>query len=222
MKKLILTLFTITTVTSLFAQGTVVFYMRTALGTTHVWAPTSPLNTTRLVGFGINDSPSGSIDYAAAGMALIGANGPNGQFGYATTFAQLLAAPGSNMPEGSLTPQGTAVTFRSGAALGSVIFSDQTLGNVPKDALFATLEMVAWDNSSGLYSNWSLASVAWLNGLTVAGKSGTFNVANIGGDSNTPPSLLIPSFNLYFIPEPSTLVLAGLGAGAMLIWRRRR
>jgi hypothetical protein len=30
------------------------------------------------------------------------------------------------------------------------------------------------------------------------------------------------SFNLYFIPEPFACALAGLGAGVLMAWRRRR
>ncbi len=82
--------------------------------------------------------------------------------------------------------------------------------------------MVAWDNSSTLYPTWAQASVAWAAGTIAAGKSGPFNVALIGGDVNLPPNIGVTSFNLYMVPEPSTFALAGLGAAAMLIFRRRK
>jgi hypothetical protein len=83
--------------------------------------------------------------------------------------------------------------------------------------------MVAWDNSSGLYSTWAQASVAWAFGLIAAGNSGPFNVSAIGGTQNSAPTLTgLQSFNLYFIPEPTTFALAGLGASATLIFRRRK
>ena len=33
---------------------------------------------------------------------------------------------------------------------------------------------------------------------------------------------MAPEFNLYFVPEPSTFALAGLGAAALMIFRRRK
>ncbi len=222
MKKLVLAAFALTTAASVFAQGTVILYMRTGLGTTHVYSPAPGNPTLSLVGNGTADSPSGSVNYLGNGMVAIGQSGTAGQYGAAGTFAQLLAANGANAPEGSLTPQGAIVTFRTGTTAGSTILITDTIGNVPKDSPAATFELVAWDNSSGLYSTWALASQAWSTGLIAAGKSGAFTVNTIGGDSNTPPNLPIPSFNLYFVPEPSTFALAGLGAAAMMIFRRRK
>ena len=45
----------------------------------------------------------------------------------------------------------------------------------------------------------------------------------IGGSVNTPAEHCSPgSFNLYMVPEPSTFALAGLGAAALMIFRRRK
>jgi hypothetical protein len=72
---------------SVFAQGTVIFNNRSS-GTTHVYALGSPFDL-RVVGNGTNDGPPvGSVDYG--GRAYIGANGTGGQYGAATTLAQLL------------------------------------------------------------------------------------------------------------------------------------
>lgn len=139
-------------------------------------------------------------------------------------MAMILGANGSNQTEQSLTPQSGTQTFRTGAAAQGFlnISAATTLTSIPADSAAATFEVVAWDDNSGLYSTWALASVAWENGLIAAGKSGTFNIFNIGGNVNTPQSTVFPSFNLYFVPEPSTFALAGLGAAAMLIFRRRK
>jgi len=225
MKKLILAACAVTCAVSVFAQGTVAFNNRTALGTTHVYGPSAANAGLSLKGAGLADNPAGTVDYAAAGMTLIGTGGLTGQYGASTTFAQLLAANGAGQAESSLTPQGATTTFRTGGAAGNIALTGVTLGNVPADSPVATLEMVAWDNSSGLYPTWTQASAAWAQGLIAAGKSGAFDVANIGGSVNTPPNLLIPSFNLYTIgavPEPSTFALAGLGLAAMLVLRRRK
>ena len=210
------------------AQGTVIFNQQNSLGTTHVWANwpfyTNPYIS--LIGFGSNDSPSGTTPYSANGQALIGAGGAGGHYGYATTFAQLLAANGAGQPESSLVPSGQTTTFQSGTSLGSIAAITDTLSNIPADSPAATLEMVAWDNSSGLYPTWSQASVAWMAGLIDAGKSGAFTVLSIGGSINTPPNILPMSFNLYggfgFTPELSALALAGLGSAVMLVFRHRK
>jgi hypothetical protein len=224
MKKLILTALSVTCAVGVYAQGTVVFNNRvTGTVVTHVYAPLAANPGHSLIGNGANDTASGSVDWT--GYGLIGANGTGGAYGGATTFAQLLAAPGSNQPEASLVPATPTTTFRTGAAGGFVFPTTASLPNVLPDAPFATLEMVAWDNSSGNYSTWTQASAAWKLGLIVAGTSGPFNVAAIGGTANQAPTLnALQSFNLYSnaIPEPSTLALAGLGAAALLIFRRRK
>src|ERR1017187_3896309 len=208
------------------AQGTVIFNQQNSLGTTHVWA-NWPFYTNPYVSFigpATNDSPSGITPYSANGQALIGEGGAGGHYGYATTFAQLLAANGAGQPESSLVPSGQTTTFKTGASLWCIAMITDTLNNIPPDSPAATLEMVAWDDSSGLYPTWLEASVGWMAGLIDAGKSGAFTVLSIGGNWNTPPSFLPMSFNLYggFVPEPSTLALAGLGAAVMLVFRRRK
>ena len=93
-----------------------------------------------------------------------------------------------------------------------------------KDALVATVEMVVWDNSTGLYPTWAEASLGWQAGLINAGRSLPFNLQNIGGDVNTLPALTgLTSFNIYGdgpTPEPASLVLAALGC-AILHLRRK-
>jgi hypothetical protein len=148
----------------------------------------------------------------------------------ATARAQLLGAPGYNVPESGLLPALPVTSFRTGAAAGSVVPTTATFMNILPDAPAATIEMVAWDNSSGLYPTWSQASLAWLNGLIAAGKTGTWNQDNLGGAVNIPPRMInsadptqhARSFNLYFVPEPTPAALAGLGASALLILRRRK
>ena len=95
---------------------------------------------------------------------------------------------------------------------------------IPADSPAATLELVAWDNSSGLYPTWTQASIASRAGVYgfAVGRSGAFTVLDIGGYVNSPPDMLIPSFNLYWIPEPATITLAVLGGGMLMILRRRK
>jgi hypothetical protein len=93
----------------------------------------------------------------------------------------------------------------------------------------ATMEMVAWDNSSGLYPTWTQASVAWGGGLIAGGRSGPWNQDMAPPDqpsanliNSQDPSQHVMSFNLYFIPEPSTFALVGLGVVMLLVCRGNR
>ena len=200
MKKTILGFSVILAALNLFAQGTVEFLNFSSLGTSHVW---------------------GSIP--GDGMVLIGANGTGGRYGAATTFAQLLAANGPNQPESSLVAMGQTTTFRTGSVAGWLVGITDTLEGIPADSPAATLEVVAWDNSSGLYPTWTQASVAWMRGANGAfGKSGAFTVLNIGGSVNSPPFMLFPSFILWPTPEPATLTLAVLGGAVLMVFRRRK
>lgn len=233
MKKLILAAITLTSAASVFAQGTVFFNIRTS-GTAHVYAPLNSTDTSSVVGLGANDGPvAGTTDYG--GRALIGANGTGGQYGAATTLAALLGAAGAGAAESSLLPasSGGVTSFRTGTAAGANASSTATFANIPIDAPVGSFEVVAWDNSSGLYGTWALASAAWQQGLIAAGRSPEFNVNNIGGGVNTPPVLFpnggsttpeMQSFSLYFlaVPEPTTAALLGLGAAGLLIFRRRK
>jgi len=206
------------------AQGTVAFSNRSAGGTTHVWTGGS---LGQYQGNGSNDSPTGSVGYASLGLHLVGTIGGGGG-GLAEaqhTFAQLLGAPGSGAPESSLLPGLGVTTFRTGGAAGNVVLITSTFNNIAPDAPVGTFEMVVWNNSSGLYPTWTQASIAFQLGLIEAGRSAPFVLQNIGGSVNTPPNLnpALTSFNIITdIPEPATVALAGLGAAALFIVRRRR
>jgi Immunoglobulin I-set domain/Immunoglobulin domain len=180
-------------------QGSVLFsnYVSGAGGwTTHVWGPSATAPDVALVGLGPEDTPSGTTPFDTSSMSMIGAtSGLNAS----KTFAQLLAAPGAAQPESSLVPAAPTTTFRTGNTVGRIKGVVATLSNVPKDAPVATVQMVAWDNSSGLYPTWTEGFTAWHNGWIAAGKSLPLNVYNLRGDTNPAPALAgLESFNLYF------------------------
>ena len=223
-------------------QGVVIFNNRIAGGSgigvsLHIWGPSTTAPWLSLTGIGSNDSPSGTTPFgAASSMALIGAGGSGGHFGYATTFAQLIGANGSARAESDLVPVGRTTTFRSGTTLGSLAYVNDTLTGgylgIPRESPVATFEIVAWDNSSGLYPTWTEARAAWDNGWIAAGHSSPFTITAIGGDLNPSPNLNndegnlrgMTSFNLFSLalaPEPSTCALAGLGLAALFVARRR-
>jgi hypothetical protein len=210
-----------------FSQSQVNFNNRvTRVILTHVYAPSLSDTYFHQTGNGADDTPAGSQNWT--GFNAIGVNGIGGQYGGSTTFAQLLGASGYNQAESSLQPGVPTTTFRTGAEAGGVVPNTATFNNIPPNVPTMTLEMVAWDNSSGLYPTWTQAFPAWQAGLIAAGTSGVWNQDNTPLDQPPPnlinsqdPSQHVVSFNLYFIPEPSALALVGLGTGILLFCRSK-
>jgi hypothetical protein len=225
MKTPILTALAVSYSLSVFAQGSILFYNHVVGRTiSHVYAPLSANPFVSQIGNGSNDYPAGTTSWN--GFTLIGATA-TGRYSGSATLAALLVAPGFNAAESSLVPAANIpniVSFQTGSFAGFVINGVNSYAyNVgpPGDA---TVEMVAWDNSSGLYSTWELASAAWENSFIFAGKSQAWNttLGGFGVPPGIPPFLEAQSFNLYLIPEQSTGALAGLGTAALLVFRRRK
>jgi hypothetical protein len=220
MKKLILAAITTACAASVFAQGTVTFANRiTGTGTTHVYSGPGYRS-----GNGPGDLPVGATDYT--GFLLIGTVGGLSASG---TFAQLLGANGAGAPESSLLPSSSPpTTFRTGPAAGNLVAGTATFSNIPADAAAASFELAVWDNTSQLYPTWTQASAAVAAGLIFGGRSPEFTLNQIGGTTFTPPSIIssvagqgLVSFG-FAVPEPASVALAGLGAAALLIFRRRK
>lgn len=208
MKKLILAACALSCAASVFAQGTIVFNNRVVGSVvTHIYGP-NPGNLAQYqFGNGTGDTAAGTTDWSA--FPLLSGTGFS---------AQLWAAPGLNQVESSLVAASPTTSFRTGLAAGFITGVTATLANVAGDSTGgATLALRVWDNAGGTITSWDLA--------TTRGESPLFNVtAAIGGALNTPPNLVgLQSFNITStVPEPSTFVLAGLGAAALLIFRRRK
>jgi len=104
----------------------------------------------------------------------------------------------------------------------------------------ADFAVVGW--SSNIGSDWNSFRAFWNNGShdtgAAAGSSGWAGTSVVAQDIALAPFLgpynsmfgpasagAIPGFNLSFVaavPEPSTIALAGLGAAALVIFRRRK
>lgn len=216
MKKTIIALVALSAAVSVLAQGTVLFNTASSANGVNmrVYGPEVGNANLSKTGNTSAQTPAGSATYT--GAVLAGA-------GY---WAVLYAASGASAAEGSLVAATPTTTFRTGSAAGVVAPLTATLSGVPLDAPVATIQLRAWDNSSGLYNTWAQAETAWTAGLIAAGKSPTLNVTAIGGTLNAPPYLAgLQSFNIYMqgavVPEPSTFAFLGLGALGMLIFRRK-
>jgi len=119
---------------------------------------------------------------------------------------------------GSLAP---VVSLTAGALLnlgnGLVFDSNGVAYNIPGVAANAnaTLQMQFWTGSAPNYA------AAVQAGAAVA-DSGPYSNPTAGAP-NIPPSAMagMPNVTLTSVPEPSTLALAGFGAAALLMYRRR-
>jgi hypothetical protein len=201
-----------------FAQGTVNYNTRVVgIIVAPVYAPEPGNTSLSKSGNTSAGVPTGTQTYG--GALLVGS-------GFS---AQLFYANGPGQTEGSLTAAPLSLTtFRTSATLaGTIAPSFQSLAGVAVGGT-ATLQLRVWDNLGGTITSWTAAQSLWNSGSNpnyAIGKSGLFDVANLTDNSNpAPPEMLgLRSFNVFTsVPEPSTFVLAGLGAAGLLIFRRRK
>jgi hypothetical protein len=204
MKKSILTLVALGATLSVMGQGFVNYSTRVVgVVVGHVYG-VSASETTQKTGNTAGETPTGVQTYAGALLTGSGFS------------AQLFAANGAGQAEGSLVAvPGSLASFRSGSTAGTIAVSVLSVPNVPIHGT-GTFQLRAWDNAGGTIASWDNA--------IVRGASGLFDVANLGdGVLDFPADMSgFRSFNIYAVPEPSTLLLAGLGAASLLIFRRRK
>jgi hypothetical protein len=121
---------------------------------------------------------------------------------------------------GTWADLGTASPFRTGAAAGYWTAADVTVPGVAGGAT-ATLRVAAW--AADLGSSFSAAMASGLGGVGTS-----FDMAVVLGGAGDPPTLpaqltsLVP-FGIapIGIPEPSSAALGFLGAGLLMIRRKR-
>lgn len=215
MKKLVLTACALTFAVSVFAQGTVVFNNRVSGSIVAPIFGPNPANPAQaLSGNDAAGFPPGTANYTGF-PKLDGSR----------YRAELWAGPaGTTDPNALVAATGySSAGFRTGAAAGYWTTSTDAavIPGVGEGAI-ATLQVRVWDTTTGTsYAN-----------ATSKGSSSLFASAPLGGVS-APPNLGftvagnyvgLQSFNITgaAIPEPSSFALAGLGAAALLIFRRRK
>jgi hypothetical protein len=209
MKNTLLTIAVTALTVSSFAQGTLnVGNNFTGTFRAPIYAPEvgNPLQS--ISGQSALGTPAGATVYTGN---LLGANntGPN------YTFAVYAGA--ANVVDPNLLTLLVTTPFRSAAGnalpaglittLAGVIVPGVATGNQ------AALQVRAWDNTTG--ATYELATTKGASALFLSGPLG-------GGVAFAPDMTGWTSFNIYAVPEPSTFVLAGLGAAALVIFRRRK
>jgi len=125
------------------------------------------------------------------------------------------------------TGNATWATFRTGTAAGFVAVGSDSPRVVPGVDFGGTAEVqvVAW---SGGFSTWAQAYAAWLvpgSGVLIGASNPlTVVLPASATDPNIARLVGLESFAMVanVIPEPTTFALAGLGAAAMMIFRRRK
>jgi len=210
MKKTLLTLVATGLAVSAMAQGTVNFvnYVEGASGITFmqlIYGPNG--NSASVSGSSAADVPSGTTVYTGAPL-----QGP-------TYTAQLWGGP-AGTAEGSLVLV-TSTTFydaSSGAPAGLFIGVNGIVpGVLPGQN--AAFQVRVWDTQTGA----AFATAGTKGQSSVFASPAVLGGSDAGGNIFFAPDTTgWASFNLVPVPEPSTFALAGLGAAALLIFRRRK
>lgn len=118
----------------------------------------------------------------------------------------------------------TWTTFRTGAAAGYVGVGTDAGRDGGAYGSTIQVQVVAW---FGNFADWNSAYAAWAAGdpTVKIGASNAINVTLPTGPLDTNPTRLVglQSFAIVpTVPEPTSLALAGIGAAALMIFRRRK
>jgi len=206
MKKTLVTIAVAAFAISSFAQGTL--NILNTLGASpvlfraQIYGPQASDPSLSLSGQSAAGTPSGATAYTGSALAGTG-------FNFAVYYGAATVTDPTQLQLLYTT------TFRTGGAAGLIAPApDVVLAGIAAGAS-AQLQVRAWDNAGGTIASWALAGTR--------GASSMFLSAPLGGGTVFSPDMTgWNSFNIYSVPEPSTFVLAGLGAASLLIFRRRK
>jgi hypothetical protein len=172
-------------------------------------------------------------DAPAFGGYFLGATNYGPGFKGTNFFAQLYAAAGTGAASGSLTAIGNPVNFQSGTSAGWIqigglsslgLTVDPNLNVTVVNGGPATVQMRAWWGGGAIITSFEAAVVS-SNPNSRWGASSLLNLAVTGNPMADPPGTPVNLNGLLgfqLIPEPATWALAGLGAAALLLFRRRK
>jgi len=207
-KLLVLTAVAALTATA-FGQGVVQFQNRDTGVTPQVNAPIY----LDVVGTG----SVGALSGAGYRAALLG--GPVGSTAFSVSAGGVVSGGAGMVMLASPTTGATWVTFRTGAASGFVaVGADAARTAVGVDwGQQGVFQVVAWEGSAATWAE-AIASqkkIGASNPLTLTLPAGPTDPVYRALQGLTP-------FAIVAVPEPSSFALAGLGAAALLIFRRRK
>ena len=222
MKKILLISASLMLAAAAFPQGSVVFDNQ-ATGVKALVYGVDPANpNSPKTGQTSTGTPAGSQTYGGTLLAGTGFT--------ATLWALNAANVTGNDAANNLVQVGAPVAFRAaGLFSGRVAASaaNPVVQDVTDASQHATFQLRAWDNQGGTITTWAQAVAA----RTALGYSPLFTVQqSLGGfptgpglPPTTPPNLIgLQSFQLFAVPEPSTIALGILGAGCLFLLRRRK
>lgn len=166
----------------------------------------------------------GTLNFANAGSGVnakvfdASGNGIGGT-GY---MADLFWAAGNVTDADSLAALAAPSTFSTIASQAGYFFGGARTVNGALGGSTITVQVRAWNAVAGATWDDALAYAKVHNTEALVGMSDLFQVQLTTAPA-TPVNLTgLTSFNLVAVPEPTTLALAGLGAAALLIFRRRK
>jgi hypothetical protein len=208
MKKTLITLAAAVLAVSAFAQGSLNFGNQFSGFISPIYGPDPANVTLSLSGNSALSTPAGATVYG--GSLLTG-----------TSFTMELWAGAAGVTDPNLLTlvAGSTRTFRTstGAALPKGLVTAGVVSLLQPGAI-ASLQVRVWDNTTG--ASWALAATRGATPIFASGQLGGTDA--LGNIFLTPNSTGFTSFNIYTVPEPGTIVLAGLGAASLLIFRRRK
>ncbi len=141
--------------------------------------------------------------------------------GAAGSVASSIAGIGNLTMLASPSTSATWVNFRTGAAAGYLPTTDTARNSGLAYGATGVFQVVAWQ---GNYTTWAAAYAAGMAGQAKIGWSNpvTSAVTQNALDLAVPNLLGLNSFAVAIVPEPTSMALMGLGAAALLIFRRRK
>lgn len=136
-------------------------------------------------------------------------------------IAQLFAGSSA----ASMAPITPTATFGTGGSAGYFFGGSRVIPTVAAGSQ-AYFQVRVWEASAG--TTWAIASttVGALVGGDRVSMTGallpTYQSLGLGGLAPPPNLIGLTSFNLYVVPEPSTIALGVLGVAGLLFIRRRK
>jgi hypothetical protein len=230
-------------ITSLLSVGALGAYAQGALtftdydyGTivTHIWSPSTVNPAAAIQGNTASDFPVGTQTYPNS-QKIGGVNGTGLNYNFGNQFtAQLEALGGATtaVPLSSLLPvsQYTATLNTSAANGGAGNWHLATIANDPGipgaggTAPTADYAVACWYNSGGTITTLAAAKAAgvpWGESAEVVDASLTAPSSITGQPQGIPGDEKAGSFSLTSVPEPSSIALGVMAAGAFIARRRK-